>query len=305
MFNLFSRRRKEELGEPEVFTYDHFPETFRNQFFTIVKRVSYEVAYPYEERDVAKPLCEIFAQEKGMKYIPGPHYGEMNSMAAMELYSDTSSDEDFLDFLDFLCGAFITNPSIQTSVYGKQYIFDQAIAEINIRLKQHGLGYELLNREIVVKTNTITHENIVKPVLKLLVDEEFRGAEQEYLLAFDHYKKGENKDAILNATKAFESTMKIICKGMGYAYDQNKDTAQKLISILEKNGLFPAYLSNHMTGIRTTLESGAPTLRNKTSGHGQGSAVQNITDEYVEYALNLVATNVLFLYRLYRQKKPK
>ena len=53
-------------------------------------------------------------------------------------------------------------------------------------------------------------------------------------------RKGDNKNAILEAGKAFESTMKIICDKQGYAYDKNKDTAQKLITILENNGFYPA-----------------------------------------------------------------
>ena len=48
--------------------------------------------------------------------------------------------------------------------------------------------------------------------------------------------KGDNKNAILEAGKAFESTMKTICDKQGYTYDKAKDTAQKLITILENNG---------------------------------------------------------------------
>ena len=36
--------------------------------------------------------------------------------------------------------------------------------------------------------------------------------------------------------------------------------------LLTENEFYPSYLESHLTGIRTTLESGAPTLRNKKAG---------------------------------------
>lgn len=253
-----------------------------------------------------RELCEIFAQEKGLKHISDCDDYYINSVDALECYIDECNSDDFLDLMDFIFGYFISDEKFKKRCYiyiDENNFFQDAIDELNLRLKQNSLGYEFLNGEIIKKTNTFTHENIVKPALKLLLDEDFSGAEKEYLLAFEDYRKGENANAILNAVKAFESTMKIICSKLGYAYDKDKDTAKRLIKILEDNDFYPTYLNNHMTNIRTTLESGAPTVRNKTAGHGQGTSIQNVSDEYVEYVLNLVATNIVFLYKIYNEKK--
>lgn len=136
----------------------------------------------------------------------------------------------------------------------------------------------------------------MKPALKLLFEEGFEGAEDEIRNAYERRRKGDNKNAILEAGKAFESTMKIICDKQGYAYDKNKDTAQKLIAILENNGFYPSYMNAHLTSIRTTLETGLPVVRNKVAGHGQGNQIITIPDEYTDYALHLAATNILFWY---------
>ena len=143
----------------------------------------------------------------------------------------------------------------------------------------------------------------MKPTLKLLFEEGFEGAEDEIRNVYERRRKGDNKNAILEAGKAFESTMKIICDKQGYAYDKNKDTVQKLITILENNGFYPSYKNAHLTSIRTTLETGLPVVRNKVAGHGQGNQIITIPDEYTDYALHLAATNILFLVRLYRNKK--
>lgn len=304
MFDLYSRRKKDAEGNSEVFIYDEFQQTFRNQFFKIINDVFDEaINKNHDFRNIVKWLCESYSREKGIKAIYGD-YCDANSICALEYYIDNCNNEDFLDLMDFIFGFFISNPKIHEYFYLEDdNFFKSAIDELNLRLKQHSLGYEFINGKIVVKTSTVAHENIIKPALQLLLDEDFRGAEEEYLLAFEHFKKGENKDAILNAIKAFESTMKAICLGLKYTFDKDKDTAKVLIKILENNSFYPSYLNNHITGIRTTLESGAPTLRNKKAGHGQGSTVENVNDEFVEYSLNLVATNIIFLYKLYKEKK--
>lgn len=60
-----------------------------------------------------------------------------------------------------------------------------------------------------------------------------------------------------------------------------------------------------LVSIKITLETGLPVVRNKTSGHGQGSAVTPIPDEFAEYELNLAATNIAMLVGIYRGEKTR
>ena len=131
-----------------------------------------------------------------------------------------------------------------------------------------------------------------------LTDPRFAGANAEMLSAYDARRNGNNADALVNANRAFESVMKSICDAKSYTYDSNKSTAKDLINILKTQSFFPAYMNPHIDGIRITLESGLPVVRNKKGGHGQGQAVTPVPDEYVDYALNLAATNIAFLARL-------
>ena len=192
-------------------------------------------------------MCENFAQEKGLKAL-FDEYGGRNNQYALS------------DYVDFIYGSFIANPERQKMYQQcgiKKYIFDNAIEELNERLKQHSIGFVFSNGQMIKKSNTMVHENIIKPVLYLLSDEEFRGAEEEYLMAFEHYKNSNNKEAISSAAKAFESTMKIICSGMEYEYQPDKDTARKLINILKENKFFgkffPNYLDNYIDNVVNLL----------------------------------------------------
>lgn len=52
---------------------------------------------------------------------------------------------------------------------------------------------------------------------------------------------------------------------------------------------------------KTILETGIPVVRNKDAGHGQGSTVPPISDEFAEYALNLAETNIVLLVGIYKR----
>lgn len=68
-----------------------------------------------------------------------------------------------------------------------------------------------------------------------------------------------------------------------------------LINIMFKDQLIPQYLANHFSGLRQVLEAGVPTVRNKTSGHGQGSIPTNVPEHLAAYVLHLTASNIVML----------
>jgi hypothetical protein len=304
MFDLYSARIKNEKGELEVYEYEKFPIPFRNQLFKIISDVFDE--YEFQTKIWSK-IHDMFAREKGLKYL-GDYNGTNNEGCKQncEDYVDNSNDEDFLDFMDYVFYIIVNYCKTHVPRY-KEYempsIIDKSIIELNFRFRQHNLGYEFINGQIIRIDNKVIHETVIKPALKLLYEEEFRGAEEEFRKAFKYRKIGDNKNTILEALKSFESTMKTICDKKHYIYNPTQDTAKHLIATLESNNFYPTYMNSHLANVRTTLETGLPVLRNKNAGHGQGSTVVNISDEFTEYALNLAATNIVLLMKIYKKYK--
>ena len=299
IFDLFSYRNRDNKEEPDVYVYDKFPKEFRNQFLYITFNVC-EVLINSFPNPISSVLL-IYSREAGMKHIFLQKRDDNNTWRAFEEYVSACTDIEFLDIMDLTFRVLVDNDEIRNYSNIRNSVFIDAIEELNERLKRHNLGYEFSNGMIIKKTNKVTHETIIKPALKLLCDEGFKGAEDEYLNAWKQFMDGNNQGAILNAAKAFESFMKIICSKMHYTFDKEKDTAKKLLEHLKNNNFFPSYLENHLNALITTLESGAPTVRNKTAGHGQGEECISVPDDYATYVLNLVASNIVFLHSIYKE----
>jgi len=176
---------------------------------------------------------------------------------------------------------------------------DEAIKMLNRLFQDHRVGYQFSGGRLIRVDSLFLHEQAVEPALTLLHSEGFEGPIREFMDAHAHFRHRRYPDANHNALKAFESTMKAICKDRAWPYDPN-DNAKKLLDILMENGLIPAPLRSHLTGLRTTLESGLPTVRNNMGGHGQGPEVVDIPEHIAAYALHLAATNIVLLVEAHR-----
>jgi hypothetical protein len=148
----------------------------------------------------------------------------------------------------------------------------QAITDLNTRFREHGLGYEFIDDEespgLIRKDNEHLHREAVVPAFRLLHEEGFQGANEEYRTAHEHYCHRRNKECLNDCLKAFESTMKTICKKKNWKYKET-DTASALIEVCIKKNLFPASMQSHLGTVRSALESAIPTLRNKMGHTGR------------------------------------
>ena len=147
---------------------------------------------------------------------------------------------------------------------------EQTTSESNQRFKDHGVGYQLENSQIIRIDSEFTHAEIVKPALKLLHQPLWASAEEEFLKAHEHYRKGNGMEAMNECLKAFESVMKIICKKRKWACS-GQTTTSALIQTCIENGLIPQIWESQYNTLRNLLASSVPTGRNKISGHGQGT----------------------------------
>ena len=99
---------------------------------------------------------------------------------------------------------------------------------------------------------------------------------------------------MVECLKALESTLKVICRSRAWPYAET-DTASRLLAVVFEQKLIPAFLQSEFSSLRSSLESGIPTTRNRLAGHGQGEAPIQVPEHLTAYLLHLTASSILFL----------
>lgn len=297
IFDLFSKRQKRARGEmPDVFEYDNIPAPLRVQIVHIISEAFGKDRYGSSEADEAysfikKTLCKEYGLFELVKFQSSARDEVLNYLLKVE------GAERVLDIVE-LCFRIIDKHIRENRTYWsgttRESEPDQAISELNERFKEHGIGYQFESGEIIRVDSQLLHSETVKPALGLLRGAQFKGANEEFLSAFEHYRHGRHKESLVDALKAFESTLKSICTLKKWTYQQT-DTAKALINTCLSNGLLPPFQEAQLNAVRSVLESGVPTVRNKLGGHGQGAEPTEVPQFMVRYTLHLTATTIVML----------
>jgi hypothetical protein len=299
IFTTFSRRN--QPYRPRPYEYEKLPKELRNQIIHIwgatigpYFAVNHWETTP-ESNGAWDRIHNTAARELGVMSLQ-PY--QENHFAACANFLFAAETDDALDVID------ISFHFIDVEVRRWGYVeressratetATEAIDELNARFRQHGIGYQFVGGQLARVDSDYLHSEAVEPAVVILRDARFDGALQEFLGAHKHYREGRNKEAINEALKAFESTMKTIADRRHWRYDSDAP-AQSLIDVMFKNGLIPTELTSQFTSLRALLESGVPTLRNRNSAHGQGAKPVEVPDYLAGYALHLTSSNILLL----------
>jgi hypothetical protein len=269
------------------------PQALRVQIIQILfDAVGEPGEYKDEVNSFYDAVHDALAREYGVFRLGDNSY---KSNAGIGFFLDGASVEQAFDFIDlsFVILYEQVDRPYNFSPYSKVHPKD-AISELNIRFREHGVGYQFESGELIRVDSQLVHAEIVKPALELLRDTEYSGANAEYLRAFEHYRHGRFEECLADCLKAFESAMKAICERRRWTYEQT-DTAKKLLDILFSKGLIQPYAQSEFTAVRSALESGVPTVRNKEGGHGRGVQPRSVPRHLAEFLLHLTAANILFL----------
>lgn len=297
-FEPFSVRQKRlaRSGAPVVYQYDPIPKEMRAQAFHALA----EALGPMlnSERRNSHRWAELekaIMREHG--FLERVNGNGSYSLERIRDYMATKTmTEQFLDVVEIgFHQAQVRANEYRLSLAVRKEL-SSAIGELNKRFGQHDLGYRFLGDPgyIVVQGSQYIHAEVVEPAIALLHAQGWQGPLDEFMNAHREYRHGNNKGAMNEALKAFESTMKSVLHARNLSYDPNW-TASPLINALISNGVIPPTLQNFQSGIKSVLESGVPTLRNKQSGHGQGPEIANVPDHVAAFALHLAAANIVFL----------
>jgi len=299
VFDLFSRRKKLEQGLfPDVYQYDKIPGTLRVQFVHIMDETIGKSLNPDE---MYHNIVSILRKEYGLFALIANHHDPKDIYLSYEelrsfIINTTETDKiiDAFELVLFMIDKIFRNQPVYSKTPPKQ-VADNAILEFNQRAKEQGVGYQYNEGKIIRFDSEYIHKEVVVKALVILNSKKYENAKNEFMSAHEHYRHGRKAEVLVDCLKAFESVMKIICDKRGWKYDKTKG-ANELVRACFDNKLVPDYWQTHFSGLRSILQSGIPTPRNRQGGHGAGSQPpQTPPDALVAYVLHMTASTILYL----------
>lgn len=310
LYDTYSKRLQRQRGpEHDVYTYDILPDPLRVQ---IVQLLREGFGTDKHGSTTAQQWFEFIeatlAREYG-QFTLGQSVGRSDS-SKKNLENFILSEPNVERVIDVVELSFraidngIRKLGGHLGPHKTRVSPDQVLKELNVRFQEHGVGFKYENGEMFRVDSELVHQEITKPALRLLVDKRFAGPNEEFIEAHEHYRKGANKECLVSALKSFESTIRVVLDMRGTPAGPT-DNASKLVSALFATGIIPKHLESQFTALRSVLESGVPTLRNREGGHGQGGEIKTVPDYLGQYGLGLTASAILLVVKANASNPPK
>ena len=321
--NLFSKRTFKDNKKPLVFEYNNFPPKLKAQIIFVFREIftlkvertllSYGQSpnddyWEYILHKIEIKLCEEYGR---FELFDNSERFSYNIYERISIYlNDFATTNEILDLIEcvFNFKKFTEQhtttwkhvrkdrPDEISYNWGIDNLsLDQYIIKLNDRFKEHNIGYRFESGQIIKVSSEYSHSEITVPTLQLVSDTDYKTANDEFLEAHKHYKKGEFEEALVDCRKASESCLKIICQKRNWSFDKKKATFKDLIKIVIDNGLISIIHESGFSGLRAVLESVTVLCNDKKVVHGKGTAKITIHDYEVEYVLNITATTLLLL----------
>jgi len=286
MYNdLFSERTK-KINREDVFKNSITLE-FKNTIFYFMQMNLTLIEFSNLYRDIILH-CGIKRNIDEM-YLINPDTFPNNFISGFEKLMDNQNDINFyLDFIELFLIKIKENKL-------------EIVSSINKILYKYSMGYQVddIKYQIIIVDSKHIYQKTVKQAFLLLNDDKFKNADAEYRKAFEELKNANYEAVLVEANKAFESTMKIICVLKNYGLPKNHNSSA-LIAHLRKNNFIENFQDEKFNGLAKTLQS-ISIIRNNQAGHGQGLVTRSLSSIFAEYALHVTASNILLLVGIYKE----
>jgi hypothetical protein len=166
----------------------------------------------------------------------------------------------------------------------------KAIEEINRLFARRGIYFHFTdNGHAEWQGDPGSYGAILQPALDALMDSRLMGARSEFDAAMGHLRMGTTKDeedAVEEAGKAVESTMKVLLHERGVTLT-GKETARPLFDLLSQNGKVVPEADNAVLA--------AARIRNAYGGHGAGSTPRRMPLGLAALAVRSAASAIIYL----------
>lgn len=290
--SIFSRRKHQaSKTAPDVYIYNDISRKLRVQILHLIIS-SFGYYDPYSRSaELWNSLITILREEIGVFSLVS--YPDDPQNEFVEWFQTVQEIDTVLDAIE------IAFRIIEHD--GESRFTTPIVNKLNARLQEDAVGYQFIGGEIIRVDSQHLHSEVILPALKLLGDPKFAGADDEYRDAHQFYRNRDYESCLTECAKSLESVLKVIGAERRWKITNN-DTAKKLLDAAYSANFIPTYMQTQFTALRSVLESGAPTIRNKSSAHGAGGTVRKVDAHLAAYQLHLSAAAIVFLANEHKSK---
>lgn len=293
--DLFHRKMKQSRGE--------LPDYYTNE---ISHALRLKIVLHYF--DVHEPYKQI-SMDTWRNYCQK----ELDPLLAYESqffdYLNKCSDEEFLSALQILLllhlnavnGNFYASQSLEQFIglLNKLFQIEKIGYEISVAPSSHQTDVPIL---IIPIDSKYLHEEVIQKTRALLYKLEFDGVLNEFDKALDDSRLEKYEDSIHKIGKAYESTLKTILDKKQIPYSKGEKIPVLLTKVREALKLTNPSLNTLFDQVWPVLNQGPNVIRNfEGIGHGQGSEIIKYEKSYVNFALHLAGSYIVFLLERYEE----
>lgn len=183
---------------PNLLISDTVSEKLRHQVIYVIKEcVSLVPSYGYSDSGLCLKATEIY------DFIAGnPDRHARNG--TMECMLKTLEPIDFLNYLDVICHTLLSDYQFNYHV-GKEFT-----NWLNDVLITNSMGYRVVEKQMIPITDIGEAEEIIIPTYSTLSTIGLDSGLSNLKNAYSHYKDRKNREAILSAYMALESTIEFL-----------------------------------------------------------------------------------------------
>jgi hypothetical protein len=162
--------------------------------------------------------------------------------------------------------------------------------ELNDVLTSHSSPWRVVHGQFVLIDSKYLEEEVLRPAADLLHVAGFDGPLKEFSEARSALVDGNNRDAIVAANNALESTIKAL---LGV----KREKPGRLIARLVKSGLIPSHYDGFLDSLDKILYTVLVERSEPGRAHGSGKQPEDVPRPYAELAIHLVGVLIVFLLR--------
>lgn len=290
--DIYSRRKRRATNAADPLRYDDVPNKVRMQISHIFREAVTldQVSSSRTGDEVFEFMVKFFRKELGVEKL-SQAYGARGEF--LQWFLCNSDINTTVDAIEVICRSIQLMADRSPHMTRKARL-EGLIAEINARLIEGEIGFQFESGSIIEASSRYLHSEVVVPTLELLAGARYAAANAEYMAAHRFFREGDFEQCLVECCKAFESVIKVIAEERHWGVSPDA-AAHALVKAVFDNNLIPSLFESEFTGIRTVLESGVGTLRNKSGGHGAGTKVRVVPRHFAAFQLHQTGAAITLL----------